>query len=74
MVIPKSAYPSAIQFEIGINNYGGKITDTQCLRDLVLTKRTEQSLHQSGHDYIKPCNRVECFELCFVNRYHFNFI
>ena len=25
MVIPKSAYASAIQFEIGINNYGGKL-------------------------------------------------
>ena len=25
MVIPKSAYPSVIRFEIGINNYGGKL-------------------------------------------------
>ena len=25
MVIPKIAYPSVIQFEIGINNYGGKL-------------------------------------------------
>ena len=25
MVKPKSAYPPVIQFEIGINNYGGKL-------------------------------------------------
>jgi len=69
----QSVYPSVIRFEIGINNHGGKL-DTQCLRDLLLTKRTDQSLRQRGHDYIKPCNCMECFKLCFVNRYHFNFI
>ena len=51
MVIPTSAYRSVTLFVIGINNYGGKITDTQCLKNLLPSKRTDRSLRQRGQDY-----------------------
>ena len=51
----------------------GKITDTQCLKDLLPSKLTDRSLHQRGHDYILPRIRTERFKRCFVNRCLFNF-
>ena len=59
------------QFEIGM---GKKITDTQCLKDLLPSKLTDRSLHQRGHDYILPRIRTEHFKRCFANRCLFNFI
>ena len=49
-------------------------TDTHCLKDLLPSKRTYQSLRQRGHDYIPPRIRTERFKRCFVNRCLFNFI
>ena len=51
-----------------------KITDTHCLKDLLPSKHTYQSLRQHGHDYILPRIHTERFKRCFVNRCHFNFI
>ena len=44
-------------------------TDTHCLTDLLPKKRTYQSLHQRGLDYMLPR-----FKSCFLNRSLFNFI
>ena len=52
----------------------GKITDTQCLKDLLPSKRTDRSLRQRGHDHILPRIRTERFKRCFVNRCLINFI
>ena len=52
----------------------GKNSDTQCLKDLLPSKRTDRSLRQRGHDYIIPRIRTERFKRRFVNRCLFNFI
>lgn len=48
----------------------GKITNkgTHCLKDLLLSKRTNQhaSLHQRGYDYLLPRIRTERFRCRFV--------
>ena len=49
-------------------------TDTHCLTDLLPKKRTYQSLHQRGLDYMLPHIRTERFKSCFLNRSLFNFI
>ena len=52
----------------------GKITDTQCLKDLLPSERTDRLVRQRGHDYIIPRIRTERFKRSFVNRCIFNFI
>ena len=53
---------------------GKKITDTQCLKDLLPSKLTDRSLRQRGHDYILPRAiilvriRKEYFKRFFANR------
>ena len=49
-------------------------TDTHCLTDLLLSKRTYQSLRQHGHNYMLPRIRTDCFKRCFINRSLFHFI
>ena len=53
----------------------GKITDTQCLKDLLPSKLTDRSLHQRGHDYILPRIRTEHFKRCvFLTLFSFMFV
>ena len=49
-------------------------TDTHCLTDLLPKKRTYQSLHQRGLDYMLPHIRTERFKSCFLSRSLLNFI
>ena len=53
----------------------GKITDTQCLKDLLPSKLTDRSLRQRGHDYILPRIRTEHFKRCvFLTLFSFMFV
>ena len=52
----------------------GKITDTQCSKDLLPSKLTDRSLRQRGHDYLLPRIRTERFKRCFENKCLINFI
>ena len=42
----------------------GKITDTQCLKDLLPSKLKDRSLRQRGRDYMLPRIRTEHFKRC----------
>ena len=53
----------------------GKITDTQCLKDLLPSKLKDRSLRQRGHDYILPRIRTEHFKRCvFLTLFSFMFV
>ena len=52
----------------------GKITDTQCLKDLLPSKLTDRSLRQPGHDYIIPRIRTEHFKRCVFLTLLFSFM
>ena len=52
----------------------GKITDTQCLKDLLPSKLTDRSLRQRGHDYILPHILTEHFKRCVFLTLLFSFM